>query len=121
MQISGYKGFDPEVYREQIRAYNVSKVAAPKRAYQGAGDILHHPGASRPESQQVYHGIAAHSELDMPDVAHALAGMASVAASEAPASTQAGGDAMSEVGTVALGATASDAGIAAKSEHFFAA
>ena len=47
------KSFDPEVYRQQILAYNTGKVAALQRAYQGAGDILHHPGASRPESQQV--------------------------------------------------------------------
>ena len=34
-------------------SYNKSKVCAPRKAYIGAGDILHHPGASRPESQQV--------------------------------------------------------------------
>ena len=80
VQIGGRKDFDAEVYREQIRAYNASKVAAPKRAYKGAGDILRHPGASRPESQQVQVPIVAPEE-------HELA-MDSVAAaqSEAPAS-----------------------------------
>lgn len=53
MQSGGRKDFDPEIYRQAIRQYNSSKVAAPRAAYRGAGDILHHPGASRPESQQL--------------------------------------------------------------------
>jgi hypothetical protein len=50
--VGGCKDFDPEIYRQQIRSYNVSKVSAPRKAYTGAGDILHHAGGSRPESQQ---------------------------------------------------------------------
>lgn len=53
VQIGGSKGFDPEIYRQQIQAYSLSKVSAPAQAYKGAGDILRHPGASRPESQQI--------------------------------------------------------------------
>lgn len=52
MQVGG-AGFDPELYRQQVVSYNKSKVCAPRKAYIGAGDILHHPGASRPESQQI--------------------------------------------------------------------
>ena len=53
LQLGGSKDFDPEIYRQAIRNYNTSKVAAPRAAYRGAGDILHHPGATGPEMQQV--------------------------------------------------------------------
>ena len=52
LQLGGRKDFDPEIYRQAIRNYNTSKVAAPRAAYRGAGDILHHPGATGPETQQ---------------------------------------------------------------------
>jgi hypothetical protein len=54
IQVGGpSKDFNPEVYREQIRANQLSKVNAARRAYTGAGAILSHPGDSRPASQQV--------------------------------------------------------------------
>ena len=67
VQTGGCKDFDPEIYRQAIRQYNSSKVSAPRAAYRGAGDILHHPGASRPESQQVdmAHGTAASSQYNV--------------------------------------------------------
>lgn len=42
MQIGTNRDFDPEVYRKQIREYQVSRVEGPRRAYVGAGDILCH-------------------------------------------------------------------------------
>lgn len=47
MQIGANRDFDPEVYRKQIREYQVSKVEAPRKAYMGAGNILCHPDGTR--------------------------------------------------------------------------
>lgn len=46
MQIGANRDFDPEIYRKQIREYQVSKVEGPRRAYVGAGNILCHADES---------------------------------------------------------------------------
>ena len=52
VQVGACKDFDPAIYRRQLELYATSKASAAHNAYRGAGDILHHPGASRPVSHQ---------------------------------------------------------------------
>lgn len=71
MQIGANRDFDPEIYRKQIREYQVSKVEAPRKAYMGAGNILCHPESkgfptTAPAMSHVSHGQSPHYTNDMP-------------------------------------------------------